>query len=95
MGSHRHDDLPDVQVLNAAVIRLMSNCAQRGETDQIRTLVALLRELRDHPDLSRQPAVLASLAEAHWLWVECLARCEQTQAFDTGEREGVARRDVH
>jgi len=63
-------DLPDVQALMAAVIRLMSRCLAAPGGAETRTLVTLLARLREHPDLRREPAVLAALAEAHFAWVE-------------------------
>jgi len=65
-------DAPEPQALMAAVIRLTAKCACRPDVMGIRTLLALLAQLRGHPGLSRQPAVLAGLAEAHALWVERL-----------------------
>lgn len=64
------EDVPDVQVLMAAVIRLMSRCLAAPGGAETRTLVTLIARLREHPDLQREPAVLAALAESHFAWVE-------------------------
>lgn len=63
-------DVPDIQVLMAAVIRLMSRCLAAPGGAETRTLVTLIARLREHPDLQREPAVLAALAESHFAWVE-------------------------
>ena len=60
-----NNDRPATQILMAAVIGLMAQCAASCDEAHIRTLLTRLRELRDHPDLPRQPAVLASLATTH------------------------------
>ena len=76
-------DMPEA----AALIRLMAQCSAGCDLVKIRTLLRLLRALRDHPDLPRQSAVLASLAEAHAIWVQKLApakfrgRCPRSTAF--------------
>ncbi|MEQ8494281.1 MAG: hypothetical protein RLO46_22310 [Pseudomonadales bacterium] len=64
------DELPDVQVLMAAVIRLMSRCLANPGAAESRTLLHLLAQLRQHPDLRRDPAVRAALAESHFAWIE-------------------------
>ena len=38
--------------------------------DEIRVIKILRPHLREHPDLQREPAVLAALAESHFAWVE-------------------------
>ena len=68
-----NNDRPDTPVLMAAVIRLMAQCAASCDEAHIRTLLTLLRELRDHPDLRRRPAVLARLATAHVIWIDRLS----------------------
>lgn len=68
-----NNDRPEPVTLMAAVIRLMAQCASCSDEAPIRTLLILPRQLRDHPELPRQPAVLASLATAHAIWVERLA----------------------
>ena len=68
-----NNDRPATHTLMAAVIRLMAQCAGSGDEAPIRTLLTLLRQLRDHPDLPRQPAVLGSLATAHAIWVDRLS----------------------
>jgi len=86
-------DLPDVETLSSAVIRLMARCAEGRNVGDIRTLVALLRELRAHPDLPHQPAVLASLAEAHAIWVRLLSVTNEDLA--SCELEGAASGLLH
>lgn len=73
-------DMPEAAALMAAVIRLMAQCSAGGDLTKIRTLLRLLRTLRDHPDLPRQSAVLASLAEAHAIWVQKLAYLSEASA---------------
>jgi hypothetical protein len=41
----------------------------------------LLAELRAHPALPRQSAVLAGLAEAHAIWVDRLGQLSAAQAM--------------
>lgn len=79
---------PETQTLMAAVIRLMAQCAASCDEAPIRTLLILLRELRDHPDLPRQPAVLASLATAHAIWVARLAAVCESAALAGAARDG-------
>jgi len=90
-----NNDRPETQTLMAAVIRLMAQCAANCEEAHIRTLLTLLRELRDHPDLPRQPAVLASLATAHAIWVERLASVCEAAALDGGHRDGKSNPQLH
>ncbi len=73
-------NLPETQTLMAAVIRLLAKTAERPNVPQLRTLLALLGELRGHPGLLRQPAVLAGLAEAHALMVERLSQVALAEA---------------
>lgn len=73
-------DLPETQTLMAAVIRLMAKCSDNPSVPRMRTLLSLLGELRGHPGLSRQPAVLAGLAEAHALMVERLSQVAMAEA---------------
>lgn len=73
------DDLPEIQVLMAAVIRLMAKCADEYDVAPARTLLRLIKELRAHPDLSRRPAVLAGLAEAHAVWLERMNKIADMQ----------------
>ncbi len=82
MTSGEEAGLPAIQDLNSAVIRLMAKCARGASADEVRTLVGLLRELRAHPDLSRDPAVLAGLAEAHAIWVRLLATIVESGGCD-------------
>ena len=83
-----NNDRPETQILMAAIIRLMAQCAASCDEAQIRTLLTLLRELRCHPDLPRQPAVLASLATAHAIWVERLASICEAAALQAGRPPG-------
>ena len=89
--TENREDVPDVQVLMAAVIRLMSRCLAAPGGAETRTLVTLIARLREHPDLQREPAVLAALAESHFAWVEQRAgRGEQLPAVPPcarGERK--------
>lgn len=78
------ETLPDVETLSSAVIRLMARCAEGRNLAEIRTLVALLRELRAHPHLPHEPAVLASLAEAHAIWVRVLSATSEDAALAEG-----------
>jgi len=63
-------ELPELQVLMAAVIRLMAKCIESDQTAPAGALLKLIKELRSHPDLSRRPAILAGLAEAHSIWLQ-------------------------
>jgi len=86
------DHGPDAQTLMAAVIRLMAKCAETPAVAPVRTLLVLLGQLRGHPGLSRQPAVLAGLAEAHALWVGRLgqiASAESCQADSDCADSGI------
>lgn len=77
INPERHGDnaeLPDAQTLMAAIIRLMAKCVSAPDVARIRTLLALLAQMRGHPQLSREPAVLAGLAEAHATWVDRLGQ---------------------
>lgn len=65
----------------AAVIRRMSRCRDRPDADAVRTLLRLPGELRAQPELERNPAVLAALAEANFCWVN---------VFNQSRREGHA-----
>lgn len=88
------NDGPETATLMAAVIRLMSQCAASSEEAHIRTLLTLLGQLREQPHLPRQPAVLASLAAAHAIWVERLATVCEAAAL-AGNRRGGGKRSVH
>ncbi|MCC6707256.1 MAG: hypothetical protein IT492_06815 [Gammaproteobacteria bacterium] len=88
------NDGPETATLMAAVIRLMAQCANSSEEAHIRTLLSLLRQLRDHPDLPRQPAVLASLATAHAIWVERLSALSEAAAL-AGSRCAGGSPSVH
>ena len=88
------NDRPATATLMAAVIRLMAQCAASSEEAHIRTLLTLLRQLRDHPDLPREPAVLASLAAAHAIWVERLSSVCEAAAVG-GHRHGAGKPSVH
>ncbi len=90
-----NNDRPDTPVLMAAVIRLMAQCAASCDEAHIRTLLTLLRELRDHPGLPRQPAVLASLATAHAMWVDQLSSVCEAAARKAGRREGGNNPQLH
>ena len=79
-SSGEGDERPPPQTLMAAVIRLMAVCSNSHDSMQIRTLLSLLRELRAHPDLLRQPAVLAGLATANAIWVERLTHLGEATA---------------
>lgn len=92
--SSANNDRPATATLMAAVIRLMAQCAASSEEAHIRTLLTLLRQLRDHPDLPREPAVLASLAAAHAIWVNRLSSLCEAAAAD-GHRRGVGKPSVH
>lgn len=82
--------LPETQTLMAAVIRLLAKCTGSPSVPRLRTLLALLGELRGHPDLSRQPAVLAGLAEAHALMVERLSQVAIAESCQgAAESQGV------
>jgi len=92
--SRGNNDGPETQTLMAAVIRLMAQCAANCDEALIRTLLKLLRELRDHPQLPRQPAVLASLATAHAIWVERLSQVSEAAA-QKGGRCGESSPSLH
>ncbi|MEQ8659583.1 MAG: hypothetical protein RLW62_02070 [Gammaproteobacteria bacterium] len=91
-GSPGSEDMPDVQVLMAAVIRLMSRCLANPGGAETRTLVQLIARLREHPHLRREPAVLAALAESHFAWLErrsaeVPARADEMPPCARGERK--------
>lgn len=90
-----NNDRPETQILMAAIIRLMAQCAASCDEAQIRTLLTLLRELRGHPDLPRQPAVLASLASAHAIWVDRLASIGEAAALQAGRPPGGNNPQLH
>ena len=93
LGPHER---PSPQTLMAAVIRLMAVCVDSNEVNQMRTLLTLLRELRAHPDLLRQPAVLASLATANAIWVGRLSQLFEAEARpSTAEHDEEYGRRVH
>ena len=90
-----NNDGPETQTLMAAVIRLMAQCAASCDEAHIRTLLTLLRELRAHPALPRQPAVLASLATAHAIWVERLSALAQATALAGSRCDGESSPQIH
>ena len=90
-----NNDRPETQTLMAAVIRLMAQCASSCDESRIRTLLKLLRELRNHPDLPRQPAVLASLATAHAIWVERLSQVCEVAALTGSHCDGESTPQLH
>lgn len=79
--AYGNQDGPEVATLMAAVVRLMAQCSACCEPVKIRTLLRLLAELRAHPALPRQSAVLAGLAEAHAIWVDRLGQLSAAQAM--------------
>lgn len=93
--SRGNNDRPETQTLMAAVIRLMAQCAASCDETRIRTLLKLLRELRDHPELPRQPAVLASLATAHAIWVERLSQTCEAAALTGSRCDGDSNPSLH
>lgn len=87
MTAARRDALPELQDLNAAVIRLVAKCADGGRPSELRALLVLLGALRAHPDLPRAPAVRAGLAEAHAIWVRRLGEIARDEVWQAaGER---------
>ena len=90
-----NNDRPETQILMAAVIRRMAQCAASCDEAQIRTLLSFLRELRGHPDLPRQPVVLASLASAHAIWVDRLASIGEAAALKAGRLPGGNNPQLH
>ncbi len=93
--SDRNNDRPETQTLMAAVIRLMAQCASSSDEAQIRVLLSLLQDLRDHPELPRQPVVLASLVTAHAIWVEQLALAGEAAARRVNRRAGEGSPSLH
>ncbi|MCA8967688.1 MAG: hypothetical protein KDC48_22595, partial [Planctomycetes bacterium] len=65
-------DDPDIQVLMCSVIRLMALCNERPDGSRVQALLQFMRKLRAHPELDRHPAVLASLAEANFVWQKAM-----------------------
>ncbi|MGE0486305.1 MAG: hypothetical protein AB7Q81_19300 [Gammaproteobacteria bacterium] len=63
---------PDIQVLMCSIIRLMALCRECRDGRRVNALLHLLRQLRAHPHLERHPAVLASLAEASYVWQQAM-----------------------
>lgn len=90
-----NNDRPETHTLMAAVIRLMAQCAASSDEAPIRTLLTLLRQLRDHPDLPRQPAVLAGLATAHAIWVDRLSMVRETAALKGSRCDGESSPQLH
>lgn len=90
-----NNDRPETTTLMAAVIRLMAQCAASCDEAHIRTLLTLLRQLRDHPDLPRQPAVLASLATAHAIWVDRLSSVCEATALNGSRCDGESGPQLH
>jgi len=82
------EDLPEVQVLMAAVIRLMAKCALEEDAAPMGVLLKLINELRMHPDLLRRPAVLAGLAEAHSVWLHRVNTAADVQDASVTVDEG-------